>query len=324
MRKIIPTHIQSKHKLATLLMVTAIIFLAGAGVNSIEIGPNNILNPAEEVAAEARNINPRRTECHPPSGGSSPSCIYGGKNIRAIMIGDSHANALITSLAIANPKRDDGIMEWTYSICPTLIGANPTERFLTGRTDYKCKDFNEWILKNIPNIPKNIPLIVVNRFTVYAIGYNESSEMDPNSNTPLVYFSELQKVANKRFLDEYSKNLTDTLCRLAKDHILYVVRPIPEMGINVPRVLAKSISLGISRDISISLEDYHQRHAFIWKAQDNAQARCGVRILDPLPYLCWDGRCHGTLNGRPLYFDDDHLSESGNKLLVPMFAEVFK
>ncbi|WP_426148754.1 SGNH hydrolase domain-containing protein [Polaromonas sp. DSR2-3-2] len=34
-------------------------------------------------------------------------------------------------------------------------------------------------------------------------------------------------------------------------------------------------------------------------------------------------RAPGTA-GRPLYFDDDHLSEYGNKLLVPMFAEVFQ
>ncbi|WP_283669677.1 SGNH hydrolase domain-containing protein, partial [Escherichia coli] len=36
-----------------------------------------------------------------------------------------------------------------------------------------------------------------------------------------------------------------------------------------------------------------------------------------------DGRCWGSKDGRPIYFDDDHLSEYGNKLLVPMFKEIF-
>jgi SGNH domain (fused to AT3 domains) len=49
-----------------------------------------------------------------------------------------------------------------------------------------------------------------------------------------------------------------------------------------------------------------------------------VIILDPLPYLCSDGRCAGTKDGWPLYRDDNHLSEYGNKLLVPMFAKVFE
>jgi hypothetical protein len=61
----------------------------------------------------------------------------------------------------------------------------------------------------------------------------------------------------------------------------------------------------------------------VWAAQDAAAAQCGVKILDPLPYLCQDGRCWGSKDGRPIYYDDDHLSEYGNKLLVPMFKEVF-
>ena len=77
----------------------------------------------------------------------------------------------------------------------------------------------------------------------------------------------------------------------------------------------------------ILLEDpelsYHARHKVVWAAQDAAVARCGVKILDPLPYLCHDGRCWGSKDGRPIYYDDDHLSEYGNKLLVPMFKEVF-
>ena len=32
---------------------------------------------------------------------------------------------------------------------------------------------------------------------------------------------------------------------------------------------------------------------------------------------------YGTKKGRTLYFDDDHLSEVGNKLLIPMFKQIF-
>ncbi|WP_454776538.1 SGNH hydrolase domain-containing protein [Janthinobacterium tructae] len=55
----------------------------------------------------------------------------------------------------------------------------------------------------------------------------------------------------------------------------------------------------------------------------SATQHCGVKILDPLPYLCHDGRCYASKDGRPLYFDDDHLSEYGNKLLIPLFQQVF-
>ena len=84
------------------------------------------------------------------------------------------------------------------------------------------------------------------------------------------------------------------------------------------------LSFRQDKNISNSLAAYHQRHAFIRAAQDAARDRCGVKILDPLPYLCPDGRCQGARDGRPIYHDDDHLSEYGNRLRVPMFAEVFE
>lgn len=58
--------------------------------------------------------------------------------------------------------------------------------------------------------------------------------------------------------------------------------------------------------------------------QDMAAEQCGVKILNPLPYLCDDQYCYGSMNGHSLYFDDDHLSEYGGKLLIPMFDQIFK
>ena len=65
-------------------------------------------------------------------------------------------------------------------------------------------------------------------------------------------------------------------------------------------------------------------NAFVWGVQDQAREECGAQILDPLPYLCDEQRCYGSRDGKPLYYDDDHLSESGNKRLIPMFAELFR
>ena len=61
----------------------------------------------------------------------------------------------------------------------------------------------------------------------------------------------------------------------------------------------------------------------MWAAQDEAARRCGVTILDPTEQLCDTERCYGSRDLQPLYSDDDHLSEAGNKLLVPMFSRIF-
>jgi hypothetical protein len=102
------------------------------------------------------------------------------------------------------------------------------------------------------------------------------------------------------------------------------MRPVPEMSIDIPKTLSRNIIFGRGNDdIKITLDEYHQRNTLVWQAQDLAAEQCGVKILNPLPYLCDEQYCYGSKNGRPLYYDGDHLSEYGNKFLVPMFEQVF-
>ena len=47
-------------------------------------------------------------------------------------------------------------------------------------------------------------------------------------------------------------------------------------------------------------------------------------VWDPLPVLCEPQRCAGMRDGHPLFFDADHLSGYGNRLLLPGFTAHFK
>ena len=49
----------------------------------------------------------------------------------------------------------------------------------------------------------------------------------------------------------------------------------------------------------------------------------GWFLLMPHECLCDEQYCYGSRDGWPLYYDDDHLSEFGSRLLVPMFAQMF-
>lgn len=95
------------------------------------------------------------------------------------------------------------------------------------------------------------------------------------------------------------------------------------MLVNVPKAMGKYMLLGKNIDVNLARSAYEKRHAFIWKIQDEAAKKCGAVILDPMPHLCDNTHCYGSINGVPLYSDDDHLNEFGNKRLKPMFSEVF-
>ena len=321
----------ASYRLVKLQQVWGAAALAGAAIVVVTAGALVRLNDGvagrfspeiEAVAAEKNNYRPRREECHLLSGIASPSCMFGGSELRAISLGDSHAGMIVTALAAAAPQPNGGVMEWSYSYCSTVFGVHPAPSTKRGSA-YHCDRFLEWVKEKVERIPGDVPIVITNRTTQSVFGPVDTAGPNASANIPEVYFTNVYDTATPEFLAEFSKQLVDTACYFAKSRPVYMVRPIPEMPGNVSIAMTRAMVWGQQNEVSISLAQYHQRHAFVWAAQDNARKRCGIKILDPLPYLCADGRCHGTKNGRPLYSDDNHLSEFGNKLLVPMFAEVF-
>lgn len=306
-------------------------FIAGAGI--VAFGVSTAAVPAlmiratdgvsgrfssaiELAAAESNNINPRKEACHPNKGKTSPSCVYGGKSWGVVALGDSHASVIVTSLAKANPNKQsgEGTVQWTYSGCSFVLGLNILEKNIrTMDRGWQCLEFIEWAKLQMESLPKTIPIVLVNRY----VGYGQGTK-------PNVYFSKVYATATPEFFEEFGRHITETACQLARSRTVYVVRPIPEMGVDVPKTLSRRMALKLNTDISTSLVNYHKRNAWVWAAQDLAQKQCGVIVLDPTAYLCDKDQCYGSKNGRPLYSDDDHLSEFGNTLLIPMFAQIYR
>jgi peptidoglycan/LPS O-acetylase OafA/YrhL len=281
-------------------------------------------SPAVELAAaESSNKNPRGAECHIGKGLKLPLCVYGGTEWKVIALGDSHASELITGLSQAQSKGDAGVVEWSYSGCQYVPGMKriPKNQAEMGASDYKCDEFITWVEVSLRTLPPKIPVVLISRYAVAAFGQNERHLLVP---APQVYFSKVHERTTPEFLSDFGEHVTQAACQLAEKRTVYMVRPIPEMGFDVPKTLSRRMVLGLKNDLSIPIEAYRARNAWVWAAQDAAHNQCGVKILDPTPYLCKDGRCYGSQNGRPLYSDDDHLSLFGNKLLEPMFAEVFQ
>lgn len=301
------------------------IFIGGASVvlligalAAFKTFPGRIPESVERVSAAAYDMDPRAEQCWESTDGrTTPVCFYGTGNLAAIMIGDSHAGATITAFAeAARIESNNGVSLFGKKGCPTLTHAK--------RDGYECDDFNSWMLKTTSEIPSNIPAVVINRTTSYVDGLMANESPKNLVGVPIVYFDKKGDTATLYFREKFRSDLISTACSLAQAREVFLVRPIPEMGVDVPRSMSLSLLFsGKSTDVSISLEDYHKRHAFIWEAQDDAVRSCGVKILDPLPFLCGESRCWGSKDGQPLYFDDDHLNEFGNKLLIPMFRQVF-
>jgi len=287
-------------------------------VHRAQGAPGRLPEAVEIAAREANNGNPRRAECHLIKGGQSPSCRYGEGPLGALLVGDSHADALAPALAGAAASTGAAIMEWTYSACPTIQGAERPYPHTFGPT-FSCARFNQWVLDAVARREDSVPVVIINRTSAFAIGPTEPSEPA----RPLVRFIDAEPTPGDAFRAEFARRLVDTACTLAVHRPVYLMRPVPEMPVEVPKVLSRRLAMGWMGEVSITRASYQARHALVWAAQDEAAKRCGARILDPLPYLCDNERCYGSRHGRPLYYDDDHLSMTGAALLSPMFAPVF-
>lgn len=302
---------------ATVTLLTVALGVAGTGLAVRLLGglPQRLPAQVHMVDAESANRNRQQEACVRNAGATFTPCRYGGANTRLLVLGDSHGIATVTAAQAALPGSDDGLMAYLYEACPSLFGVKRIDNL------NRCSDFNDWAFAAIRQYPPEVPLLIVNRTSNYAYGRNE----DRGSRTarPLVYFTERHHEADPVFLQEFSRHIVESACRYAAERPVYLLRPIPEIGANVPKVMARNLMWNTARPVSVSLDEYRERNAVVRAAQDEAALRCGVHLLDPEPYLCREGRCDGGRDGRPVYFDDDHLSESGNRLLVPLFASVF-
>jgi peptidoglycan/LPS O-acetylase OafA/YrhL len=296
--------------------IIAVIGSLGTGAFLLNGLPSRVPVAVRVADYESQDRNPLARRCFIRSGIRSPGCVMGGngKDVRVIVIGDSHSQAIVSAVVSAIPRGQAGGVKFLgYQGCVTIPGAN-----ILKYPD--CAKYTTRLFATLEQEYSNIPIIVINRTSNYVLGKNEN---DDDRGIP-VYVSNVAAPHTAAYFHDFESRYVTAMCDLAVRHPVYITKPTPEMDVNVPATLGKYlIRTGHAPDISISMDEYLKRHAFALSIMDEAKRKCGVHLLDPTQYLCHDGRCMGSLNGRPLYFDAAHMSEYGNQLLEPMFVKVF-
>ena len=189
----------------------------------------------------------------------------------------------------------------------------------------KCYEINQKRFDLIQSKKyENIPIILVGRYASYLIGENDHERTTLKESKPLVYFDNNQNKPVDILFASFEKNLKQTICQISKSNPMYVLQPIPELGFNAPKRIAKNLAYGNALPTSISYSSYLGRSQKIREIIEKTADECGAIILDPAKFLCKTGECISEYKGRPIYRDGDHLSEYGNKLLIPMFKQALQ
>ncbi len=279
--------------------------------------PGRLSAQIDAVFNEGENTNPDQKRCLVSEFSNPPECVHGGDKTGAIVIGDSHAEAMIHAVEDALPSTQFNIRNLTMSNCPTIAGIKAI-----GQPTYTCGKYIAQKVKELEGSNDRLPLIIINRTSYYVFGPNEPDRTRELA-VPYLYFNQPYSARSPQFLGDMREGIIATACEFAKNRPVYMMRPVPELMFNVPKTMGRALMQGKKVQIKMSIAEYKQRNDFVWKTQDMAAERCGVKILDPLPYLCKNGQCAGDVAGLPVYYDDDHLNMDGAALLTPMFRQVF-
>ncbi|MBS0360387.1 MAG: hypothetical protein JSR98_03320, partial [Proteobacteria bacterium] len=196
--------------------------------------------------------------------------------------------------------------------CPPLIGVRL--RIVNGPARPDCRRSSDAMLAEVAGDPKLKLVVLAARWPLYR---DRPPFYDPNS--PRVGMQVDSRPGPASLTAPLGWTL-DAIHQRNPAARIVVVGPVPELVFVPPECLAQARHL-------------HQDEAFCHRAPAGpalARARPAeaeiaaalaerpwARTVTPSAGLCGQDACRTALDGRLIYFDDDHLSASGARRLVP-------
>lgn len=240
-------------------------------------------------------------------------CFVGNKdNIKAIVVGDSHADALIGAITASMDLNKEGLLALTKGGCIFILGAHQR-----GEGD-GCLKENIKRMELLNQNYNDVPVFLASRTSWYV--YPKLGSNLKQYQGPRIYFTKPHSQPSAEFYDEFKVYVNKTVKELMLNHPVYLIQPTPEIGKHIPKELSKNILFNIEgSDLSFDLDKYHQRNDNLRRLFNEVAQENNITVLDPIPYLCDHSRCIAELDGLPIYYDDHHISEYGNKLIAPLF-----
>jgi peptidoglycan/LPS O-acetylase OafA/YrhL len=229
------------------------------------------------------------------------------------VLGDSHALALAPMLEQLSAERGMPISLFSGPSCGYIALRQP----MANETP-ECLAFSRAVTDHVLAVsrPGDIVLLESARLIRFGDEWSGSSISDMYEQMYNPYAAILRKAAEV--------DASEWLRRFAEKKLEVVfVAPPPEFKAPPFRCsdwfnAMNPICVGRNQQSRNELESL--RKPIVDTMASLAKAFPNVRIWDPFPILCPKDICSAQHDGRPLFFDGDHLSGYGNMLMYPYFA----
>ena len=258
------------------------------------------------------------------------ACTFGAGSAKRYAIwGDSHAMELSESLSAPLSADEIALTVFASSSCPPTLEI----RFLDSGDH--CPIYNREIYSFLIDEENDIDTIfVIARWPIYIEGVRFD-----NREGGVETGKHVQALPDRSGLD-----FIDTSERIAHIGALYratidgllgagkkvvLVYPVPEAGWHVPRHLTKLLLFQGERvnHLSTSHAVFEERSRNAIEQLDKLGSHSTLIRIHPEQVFCssyLEGRCVASMNGEPLYYDDDHLNALGSELLSGAIVKVLR
>ena len=310
------------------------IFAASAAVMTLAIGtglyfdstegaPHRLPPKVQRIAEVANDKPPERIRCE----GMDPADITYDTACRLTSVdaepsvlvwGDSHAMAIMPVMSRAAATSNLNGLNITSNGCVPILGVSRPG----GDQGNECVDFNETVLNILAEHPNLRTVIIVARWARHSEG---TVFGDEDGDDLFIAYQGTEAATPQQNRGLFRTALANTLQRLEQlGRRIVIVGPVPEIGTNVPVVLAKATWRNKPIDLDVPVGEFEARQAFIHDTFAELQQQFDIHFLDPAPYFCDATSCDAVdSTGLPLYFDDNHIASAGGARIQPLVDGLF-
>lgn len=288
--------------------------------------PNRLEANVREIINATNDKNPDRASCFSrmPAEGLCPlgASVLEGEAVDFLLWGDSHAEAMRDGVNLSAHKAGESGLFVGTDGCPPI-------RHITRETENRtCTKINEAAWSFLRNREDISTVILAARWTLSVEGTRYRAESGPpvKLSWPGDMKADLEQAGNPYIFEVGLRETVKEI--LATGRRIVIVGPVPEVGFDVPTVLARS-------EMFVGWLDIPE----LTEADLNLRARKTEEILhrissdfDAVEYVnisdafCENGFCSiSSDDGVPLYLDDDHISRKASiSVLSESLSKIWK
>jgi peptidoglycan/LPS O-acetylase OafA/YrhL len=295
---------------------TVAVVAVGLTVHAFNGMPWRIDATTRTIAAAAADRQQIRQSCMSklPSDGL---CIIGRAGVRpsVLLWGDSHAGALMPALDVALDASGLAGYVASHSACAPLLGVRRTDSY----DPWSCVRFNEALVEFVDAQAAELDsVILAGRWALNVSGNRATGE---SGTTPKLASLDGDDDTEQDNATLFGRGLEALVNHLRSRSLrVIILGGVPEIGWDVPSLLASRLHLGLPLPDAPTLEDTTKRNELANTLLENIASKQGIELIPLAPLLCRPD-CLILESNQALYSDDDHLSiYGGRNVLGPLLT----